>query len=129
MTILAAFIMPHKSDHGYIWLWLEATLCRRVHGNSQRVSEMQEGLFKESGETAEQSGQPMEEGEHGVGLQGSCQKLSIECIQRSVRVKFLTDGVLSQDGRDQAKCHDFIRANREGNPIFTYRKGFLEFLQ
>ncbi len=60
------------------------------------LGEMQVSSFKKSKETAEPSGQTMEENEHVVGLQESCQKLSAECMQRSVGVKFRTSGVFSQ---------------------------------
>jgi hypothetical protein len=40
------------------------------------LGEMEEGLFKERNETVEQLGQLMKEGEHVVGLQKDCQKLS-----------------------------------------------------
>jgi hypothetical protein len=61
-----------------------------------RLSEMQESLFKARNATNDPLGKPMKESEHAARLQESCQKLSRECIQRSVGVKFSPNKVFSQ---------------------------------
>ncbi len=68
------------------------------HRMARRLGEMEKGCFEESEEMSEQLGQPMVEGEYVVGLQESGQKLSVECMQRSARVKFRTDGVFRHHG-------------------------------
>jgi hypothetical protein len=46
----------------------------------RRLSEMQEGLFRDGDKTDKQMGQPMVEGEHVNGLPENYQKLSADCI-------------------------------------------------
>ena len=66
----------------------------RVKGG---LGEVEKGWFKESDETNNKWGKQIKEGGHVLGLPESCQKLSANCIQRSIGVKSRMDGVFSQD--------------------------------
>ncbi len=58
-----------------------------------RLGEMQEGGFKERNQSDDESGEQAKEGQHGVGLQKSCQELVADCMRRAIGVNLGSDGV------------------------------------
>lgn len=65
------------------------------------LGQMPEGLFKASDQTDNRLGEQMKEAKHVVGLPASCQKLSVDCIQRFIGVKSPTDEVFSHHSAER----------------------------